>query len=167
MQRLTVGVNVAGRAQHLVGELCTEGTLGERRTERNVIAGATARRVVATAVEGLDRVCQTRSMTSTAGATTLTSGRAGYDVALRAALAKGALGAQLANEVLCAACDVDADGEPLHGRHDYELHFPPGEHPPVSLFWNMSLLGEDLMFVENDAGRYSIGNTTDGLASNP
>ena len=95
------------------------------------------------------------------------SGRAGYDVALRAALAKGALGAQLANEVLCPACDVDADGEPLHGRHDYELHFPPGDLPPASRFWNMSLFGEDLMFVENDAGRYSIGNTTDGLASNP
>ena len=31
----------------------------------------------------------------------------------------------------------------------------------------MSLFGEDLMFVENDAGRYSIGNTTDGLATNP
>ena len=56
---------------------------------------------------------------------------------------------------------------PLHGRHDYELHFPPGELPPVSLFWNMSMLGEDLMFVETGSGRYSIGSTTDGLASNP
>ena len=37
----------------------------------------------------------------------------------------------------------------------------------MSLFWNMSMLGEDLMFVENGAGRYSIGSTTDGLASNP
>jgi hypothetical protein len=95
------------------------------------------------------------------------SGRAGYDVALRAALAKEIPGAPLASEVLHTPCDVDADSEPLHGRHDYELHFPPGEHPPVSLFWNMSMLGEDLMFVENDAGRYSIGSTTDGLASNP
>ena len=95
------------------------------------------------------------------------SGRAGYDFALRAALAKGVPGAQLAGEVLHTPCDVDADSEPLHGRYDYELHFPPGEHPPVSPFWNMSLLGEDLMFVENEAGRYSIGSTTDGLASNP
>ena len=37
----------------------------------------------------------------------------------------------------------------------------------MSLFWNMSMLGEDLLFVENEAGRYSIGSTTDGLASNP
>jgi hypothetical protein len=94
-------------------------------------------------------------------------GRAGYDFALRAALAKRVLGAQLASEVLDMPCDVDADGEPLHGRHDYELHFPPGELPPVSVFWNVSMFGEDLMFVENDAGRYSIGSTTDGLASNP
>jgi hypothetical protein len=74
---------------------------------------------------------------------------------------------QLVNEVLCPFCDVDVDGEPLHGRHDYELHFPPGELPPVSRFWNMSMFGEDLLFVENDAGRYSIGDTTDGLTSNP
>ena len=37
----------------------------------------------------------------------------------------------------------------------------------MSLFWNMSMLGEDLMFVENGSGRYSIGSTTYGLASNP
>ena len=94
-------------------------------------------------------------------------GHAGYDFALRAALAKRAFGAQLASEVLDPSCDVDVDGEPLHGRHDYKLHFPSGDLPPVSRFWNMSLFGEDLMFVENDAGRYSIGSTTDGLASNP
>ena len=30
----------------------------------------------------------------------------------------------------------------------------------------MSMLGEDSMFVGNDAGRYGIGSTTDGLAGN-
>jgi hypothetical protein len=84
-------------------------------------------------------------------------GHAGYDFALRAALAKHALGAQLASEVMEPSCDVDADGESLHGRHDYELRFPPGELPPASVFWNMS----------NDAGRYSIASATDGLARNP
>ena len=95
------------------------------------------------------------------------AGRAGHDLALRAALAKGALGAELASEVLDPSCCVDADSEPLHGRHSYRLHFPAGELPPVSALWNISMFGEDLMFVENDAGRYSIGSTTKGLASNP
>ena len=94
-------------------------------------------------------------------------GRAGFDFALRAALAKHSLGAQSASEVLEPTCAVDADGQPLHGRHEYELHFPPGELPAVSVFWSLSMFGEDLAFVENDAGRYSIGTTTEGLASNP
>jgi hypothetical protein len=83
-------------------------------------------------------------------------GHAGYDVALRAALAKHALGAPLASEVLEPTCEGDADGEALDGRHDYELHFPPGELPPVSAFWNMSL-----------PGGTGIGSTTEGLATNP
>jgi hypothetical protein len=93
-------------------------------------------------------------------------GHAGYDFALRAALAKRGVGVQLASEVLDSSCDADADGEPLHGRHDYELNFPPGELPPVSAFWNMSMFRQDMMFVENDAGRYSVGGTTEGLTGN-
>jgi hypothetical protein len=93
-------------------------------------------------------------------------GHAGYDFALRAALAKHGLGAQLASELVDPSCNVDADGDPLHGRHAYRLHFPPGELPPASVFWNMSLFGENLTFVNNDAGRHSMGSTTDGLAGN-
>ena len=136
------------------------GSLYEDATRGLARAAVTAERIINARLADLDETINGWRYNTA-------SGRTGYDVALRAALAKGALGAQLANEVLCPACDVDADGEPLHGRHNYELHFPPGELPPVSRFWNMSLFGEDLMFVENDAGRYSIGNTTDGVASNP
>jgi hypothetical protein len=88
----------------------------------------------------------------------IATGRAGHDLALRAALAKGGLGAELASEVLEPTCEVDGDGEPLDGRHDYELHFPAGELPPVSAFWNV--------FVGGDGGRHSIGSTTDDLARN-
>ncbi|MCY1187901.1 hypothetical protein D9M73_289400 [compost metagenome] len=31
------------------------------------------------------------------------------------------------------------------------------------MFWNLSLYGPDMYFVENDFRRYSVGNTTDGL----
>jgi hypothetical protein len=70
-------------------------------------------------------------------------------------LAKNALGAQLASEVIYAPCEVDADDEPLHGRHAYQLHFPAGQTPPVSEFWELSL------------GRHTIGSSTDGLTTGP
>jgi hypothetical protein len=89
-------------------------------------------------------------------------GRTGHDLALRATLAKNVLGAQLADEVIFPRCDVDADDEPLHGRHAYQLHFPAGQTPPVSAFWNLAMFGD-----ENDLGRPSIGSTTDGLTTNP
>jgi hypothetical protein len=95
------------------------------------------------------------------------AGRAGHDFALRAALAKGAPGAEFASEILDLSCRVDAHGGPLNGQSHYQLHFPAGELPPVSAFWNLSLFGEDMRFVDSDAGRYSIGSTTDGLARNP
>jgi hypothetical protein len=35
--------------------------------------------------------------------------------------------------------------------------------PPVSVFWNRALYASDMLFVENDFGRYSFGSTTDGF----
>ena len=67
----------------------------------------------------------------------MAGGRAGHDLVLRATLAKNMLGAQLASEVICARCDVDAEGKPLHGHHAYQLHFPAGQTPPFSVFWNL------------------------------
>lgn len=43
------------------------------------------------------------------------------------------------------------------------LHFDAGELPPVIVFWNMAMYASDMLFVENDFGRYSFGSTTDGL----
>ena len=95
------------------------------------------------------------------------AGRAGHDLALRAALVKYVLGAQLAVEVIYPPCSVDADGQSFSGQHRYVLDFPAGQTPPVSVFWNLAMYGEDMMFVQNDEGRYSIGSTTDGLTPNP
>ena len=91
------------------------------------------------------------------------TGRAGFDLALRAALAKYEIGAQLSDQVTYPNCRVDDRGEPLSGERRYTLQFLKGKTPPVSVFWNMAMYGEDMLFVENDFGRYSIGSTTDGL----
>ncbi|WP_136476349.1 DUF1254 domain-containing protein [Pseudomonas sp. DG56-2] len=94
---------------------------------------------------------------------TFSGGRAGYDFALRAAQAKHVLGAQFAEEVVYPNTQVDAQGATLSGQHKYELRFAKDQQPPVSLFWNLSLFGPDMLFVENTFGRYSIGNLTEGV----
>jgi hypothetical protein len=90
-------------------------------------------------------------------------GRAGYDPGLRAALAKYEVGAQLSDQVICPNTSVDDKGEQLTGAHKYVLHFDVGKLPPVATFWNLAMYGSDMLFVENDFGRYSFGSTTDGL----
>ncbi len=97
---------------------------------------------------------------------TMGGGRAGYDITLRAALAKTVLGANVAEESLYPNTVVDADGNKLDGANKYVLHFDKGQIPPVTVFWNLNMFGDDMFFVENDFKRYSIGSTTDGLKYN-
>ena len=35
----------------------------------------------------------------------------------------------------------------------------------MSIFWNLAMYDEHEFFTENDAGRYTIGSTTEGLRS--
>jgi hypothetical protein len=98
---------------------------------------------------------------------TFAGGRAGYDPGLRAALAKYELGAQLPDQVLYPNTSVDDKGEQLTGARKYVLQFDAGKLPPVATFWNLAMYGNDMLFVENDFGRYSFGSTTDGLKKNP
>lgn len=94
---------------------------------------------------------------------TFAGGRAGYDPGLRAALAKYELGAQLSDQVIYPNTSVDDKGEPLDGKNKYALHFDAGKLPPVIVFWNMAMYASDMLFVENNFGRYSFGSTTEGL----
>jgi hypothetical protein len=95
------------------------------------------------------------------------SGRTGHDFALRGAFAKNALGALVAEEALYINCRVDAAGEPFDGQHRYELSFPAGGLPPVSVLWNVAMYDEHEFFIDNDLGRYTIGSTTEALTPNP
>ncbi len=93
---------------------------------------------------------------------TLADGRAGGDLALRAALAKHVIGGNLAEQLMYPNAAVDVEGAALSGAHRYELRLPAGT-PPVSVLWNLALYDSDNLFVENEFGRYSIGFTTDGV----
>jgi hypothetical protein len=60
---------------------------------------------------------------------------------------------------------ADEDGRPLDGSvASYEMTFAPGQLPPVSFFWSMTMyrLPERLL-VANPIDRYSIGSATPGL----
>jgi hypothetical protein len=94
---------------------------------------------------------------------TMGGGRAGYDLALRAALATHLLGANVPEQILYPNVTVDDQNRPLSGENAYVLRFDKGEIPPVSVFWNLSMYDDKEFFIENDFGRYSIGSTTDGL----
>ena len=47
------------------------------------------------------------------------------------------------------------------------LRFPPGGEPRVGGFWSLTVYGRDLFLVENELGRYSIGDRTPGFAGTP
>jgi len=60
---------------------------------------------------------------------------------------------------------ADGEGRPLDGSvASYEMTFAPGQLPPVSFFWSMTMyrLPERLL-VANPIDRYSIGSATPGL----
>jgi len=94
---------------------------------------------------------------------TMATGRAGNDLALRAAFASHLTGANVPEESLYPNCRVDDKGEPFNGANKYTLRFEKDQIPPVSVFWNLNMYDDKQFFIENDFGRYSIGSTTDGL----
>ena len=94
---------------------------------------------------------------------TMSGGRAGNDLPVRAALVKYVLGANLAEQALYPNTRVDDAGQPLSGTNRYVLHFDKATVPPVSFFWNLSMYDDKALFIENPQKRYSIGSTTDGL----
>lgn len=67
-------------------------------------------------------------------------------------------------EAFYATQQTGPDGQVLDGRKRWVLRFEPGQLPPVTEFWSVTLykLPERLL-VENPIQRYSIGDRTSGL----
>ena len=58
----------------------------------------------------------------------------------------------------------DSDGAKLSPQGRYTLQFDAGDLPPVAAFWSLTAYTEaDMNLIPNPAGRYSIGDRTDGL----
>ena len=72
-------------------------------------------------------------------------------------------------EAMYPTFTVDADGQPMTGANNYTLTFAPGQLPPVSAFWSVTMykLPESLL-VENPINRYLINSPMlPDLAKNP
>jgi hypothetical protein len=62
---------------------------------------------------------------------------------------------------------TDAAGNTFEGDDRYRLHFDADGMPPVDSFWSLGMYGPDLNLVANPIDRYSIGDRTAGVVSDP
>ena len=76
----------------------------------------------------------------------------------RATLAMVGLGSNPAEDAIYPLAFTDGDGSPLHGEHDYRLHFDPWDLPPVGAFWSLTLYDTDGFQVPNRLNRYAFGD---------
>jgi hypothetical protein len=61
---------------------------------------------------------------------------------------------------------VDGAGHVLSGEHNYIMHFPPGDLPPVDAFWSLTMADAKERFVANPINRFLVSNRS-GLMPNP
>lgn len=114
------------------------------------------------AAEGLARVQaagrRPRARVRDGWMTAVEIGAYGTDYLQRAAVTLIGLGANLPQDAVYPVCRVDGDGEPLHGRNRYQLHFAAGGLPPVNAFWSLTMYNDRQFFVDNPIDRYAIGD---------
>jgi hypothetical protein len=63
--------------------------------------------------------------------------------------------------------DNDSSGTQLDSNSSYEIIFAPGQEPPISGFWSITLYNEHHFFHPNDLKRYSLGTRIKNLKRNP
>jgi hypothetical protein len=71
-------------------------------------------------------------------------------------------------EAYYASQQTDDAGQVLDGSRHWVLRFEPGQLPPVSEFWSITMYSlPERFLVDNPINRYSIGDRTEGLAPGP
>ena len=67
-------------------------------------------------------------------------------------------------EAIYASQQTGPDGKVLDGRQRWVLRFEPGQLPPVTEFWSVTMYNlPERLLVNNPLNRYSIGDRTPGL----
>lgn len=85
-------------------------------------------------------------------------GNYGTNYNFRAGVTKVGLGALPPFEAIYASASVDSKGQALSGEHQYTIHFPAGQMPPVKAFWSITMYDENGFLVESAINRYLIGD---------
>lgn len=89
--------------------------------------------------------------------------RFGHDYYNRAGTAKSNMFDNKPNETQYIYTDHDSNGAVLDGHKSYAITFAPGQEPPVSGFWSMTLYNNEHFFHPNALKRYSLGTKTKNL----
>jgi hypothetical protein len=98
--------------------------------------------------------------------TQLDLGRYRTNYEQRALVALVGLGANLAEDAVYPATEVDAAGQPLSGENRYVLRFPPGGLPPVKAFWSITMYTDQHYLAANAIGRHALSDR-DPLQTEP
>jgi hypothetical protein len=87
----------------------------------------------------------------------------GDDHLRRAAVAHSQIYVNPPEEASYPVCELDSEGRALDGADaDYRITFAPGT-PPVRGFWSLTMYHSVGNLVENELGRYAIGDRSLGL----
>lgn len=123
-----------------------------------VLAFSTAILLIAAQVNGMQT-------TINGWSNTMTCGKAGNGVLVRAACAQAFFAVNLPEEAVYWTSTTDAAGQALSGQHRYILHFPAGGLPPNDAFWSLTMTIAPGYLVANPSNRYSVGDRS-GLVAN-
>lgn len=93
-------------------------------------------------------------------------GNFGRNYLLRAYVANHALAANVPAEAIYPFAFVDHVGRKLTGARRYQVHFAPGELPPVRAFWSLTMYDASIFLVPNAIDRYAVSDRTAGLRRN-
>jgi hypothetical protein len=91
----------------------------------------------------------------------------GTDYLTRLAVAKSNIFVNHVRETTYLYQYKDENGHRLDGRKAYTLTFPPGQTPPVTGFWSLTMYNRQHFFVPNEIKRYSTGTKNQALKYNP
>jgi len=87
---------------------------------------------------------------------TTRTGLYGTEYVQRALITAIGLGANRPQDAIYPTSETSAKGEAYDGSHNYVVHFPKGQLPPVDGFWSLTMYNAEYFFVANPLDRYSI-----------
>lgn len=76
----------------------------------------------------------------------------------RAMVAMIGLGANQPDDAIYPLNFADADGNPLHGKDKYVLHFDKDQLPPVNAFWSATMYDKEGFQAANSINRFAISS---------